>query len=253
MDGDILSVEELGQLLDLSTSAVWRLLQTGEIPGAKIGGQWRVRRGDLDRHFDLARARALAQTREREAEKAWDPVLKKLATTYSRGFVLVRCLWCPDFIPADEHARCTTLCSPECVAELRLTFEFVGWPIDWELMLSPIYDELGELEDTEYWIRMSLGKVPTDAIVAGIAGNTEGVRTKWSLRHERGPLRELLLLEHPLLRRHVARMTAASVIFPPKGPGRSVDEDPQYDQTTRERPEPPKALKPVKKREARRH
>lgn len=208
MRGEVLSVEEVGKRLALSTSAVWRLLQQGEIPGAKIGGQWRIRVDDLERAFDLARARALAQSREKESEEAWAPVVRKLAEKYKGPFVLTRCLWCPESTPAAESARYTTLCSPECAAELRQTFDLLGWPKDWELMLSPIYDVLG---DSEYWVRMSLGKAPVSAMIAGVERDYEAVQPKWELRHQRGPLRELLLLEHPLLRRYAAPVTAARV------------------------------------------
>lgn len=199
MTANIMSVEEVSELLGLSNSAVWRLLQQGEIPGAKIGGQWRVRRDDLERHFDLARARVLAQAREAEAEESWGPIAERLGEKYGGRFVITRCLWCTEFAPAAEPARFTTLCSPECAAELRQTFDLLGWPIDWELMCSPIYDDLG---DIEYWIRLSLGNVPVDLLASRLEISREGVETKWRLRHQRGPLRELLLLEHPVLRRY---------------------------------------------------
>lgn len=204
MSYDILSVEEVGSLLDLSTSAIWRLLQQGDIPGAKIGGQWRVRRDDLDRHFDLARAKALSQTRQRETEEAWQPILRQLSDRYKGEFVLARCLWCPELVPASESARHTTLCSQECEAELRQTFELLGWPIDWEFMLSPIYDH--HPGDCEYWIRLSLNQdaIPVDLMLSGMGRDPDGVHARWTLRHDRGPLRELLLLEHPVLRRHAA-------------------------------------------------
>jgi excisionase family DNA binding protein len=201
--GEILSVEEVGNLLELSTSAVWRLLQQGEIPGAKIGGQWRVRRDDLDRHFDLARARALASTRTHDAEHTWEPVLKRLTEAYSYDdqpaeFVVTRCLWCPEHVPAAKYAVHTTVCSPECAAELRRTFQILGWPVDGDLMLSPIHD--WDFGDIEYWLRLSLSK-PVEPLPPGMKRDADAADKRWTVRHERGPLRELLLLEHPLLRR----------------------------------------------------
>lgn len=215
VEDEVMGVDEVGKLLGLSTSAVWRLLQQGEIPGAKIGGQWRVRRDDLERHFDLARSRALAQTREREAEDVWRPVVAKLNKKYpGPRFVMTRCLWCPDFMPAADPYRFTTLCSPECAAELRQTFSLLGWPVDYDLELSPIYDDLG---DIEYWIRLSLGKVPESAFTLGVERDPEAIRTRWELRHERGPLRELLLLEHPLLRRYLPLLAAARMATAQRG------------------------------------
>lgn len=209
MTDGLMSVEQVGDLLGLSTSAVWRLLQQGDIPGAKIGGQWRVQRHELDLHFNLARARTLAQVRERDAETVWAETVTHLGEKYDgRSFIAVRCLWCPEFTPADASARFTTLCSLECAAELRATFELLGWPLDSDLVTSPIYDSFG---DGEYWIRGSLGKVHLTAIMHGIEPDPEGLTVRWALKHQRGPLRELLALEHPTLRRIAHTQTTGSM------------------------------------------
>lgn len=209
MPGEILSVDDVGRLIGLSTSAVWRLLQQGDLPGAKIGGQWRVRREDLDRHFDLARAQTQAQSRQKAAEQEWGPIVERLAKAYETPMIVTRCLWCPEFVPAAEGFRYTTLCSRECAAELRHAFGRLGWPIDYLLELSPINDWLPG--DYEFWIRMSLGEPPVNLMVAGAGPDEAAVRPRWKMRHERGPLRELLLLEHPLLHDRVARPATEAV------------------------------------------
>lgn len=86
-----------------------------------------MRRSDLSRAFDLGRARATAQLREKTASETWGAALTLLGEKYpDETFVLTRCLWCPEFTPAWEASRHNTLCSFECVAELRRTFGVLG-------------------------------------------------------------------------------------------------------------------------------
>jgi excisionase family DNA binding protein len=219
MNDRILSAEQAASMLDLSESAVYRLLQQGEIPGAKIGGQWRVRQSDLERAFDLARARATAQQREKASETEWGAALEKLRSSYpNERFVLTRCAWCPEFVPAWEGARFTTLCSGECAAELRGAMKLLGWPIDTDLTLSPIYRLVGGLSDGSELL------LDARALVAevqyGIAPDHDLTSTRDALRHERGPLRELLLLEHPVMRARFGHQSTQEV---PIVPGATPD------------------------------
>jgi excisionase family DNA binding protein len=48
MDFEILTPEEVAQLLRLDKETVYRNLRSGRLPGTKVGGQWRTRRSDLD-------------------------------------------------------------------------------------------------------------------------------------------------------------------------------------------------------------
>ena len=48
MDFEILTPEEVAQLLRLDKETVYRNLRLGRLPGAKVGGKWRTRRVDLD-------------------------------------------------------------------------------------------------------------------------------------------------------------------------------------------------------------
>lgn len=216
---DILSGKEAAAVLDLSESAFYRLLASGEIPGAKIGGQWRVRRSDIDHAFDLARARAVTQTRENTAEATWAAGLEELrnrqaerrehfSATEHHDFVLTRCVWCPEWVPAWSTHPFTTLCSEECVAELRRAYKVLGWPMDFELMISPIFTwyeadsffSLSEYRDIEH-SGLFLEMRPIEEFVYERTGPDRWIiATRWRARHERGPLREQLILEHPLLR-----------------------------------------------------
>ena len=49
---DYLSVADLARELGMTHSTIYSLLNTSAIPGAKLGGNWRVRRSDLEAIFD---------------------------------------------------------------------------------------------------------------------------------------------------------------------------------------------------------
>lgn len=219
--GHILTAEEAAKLLGLSESATYRLLQQGDIPAGKIGGQWRVRRSDIDLAFDLARARAMAAMREKTARETWAYALEQLRerqadreqsfgkdTVEHHDFELTRCVWCPEFVPAWSTHLYTTLCSEECVAEIRRAYRVLGWPMEFELMISPIYTwyeqdnywSIWDYRDVEHrglFLEMS---PPDEFFYEGTGPDRSLIVTRWKARHERGPLREQLVLEHPLLR-----------------------------------------------------
>lgn len=45
---DLLTVAEAAAILRLHPVTVQRLLRRGELPGVRVGRQWRIRRTDLD-------------------------------------------------------------------------------------------------------------------------------------------------------------------------------------------------------------
>lgn len=49
---DLLTIEELADYLKMGVSTVYRLAQSGKIPGTKIGRQWRFRRITIDDWLD---------------------------------------------------------------------------------------------------------------------------------------------------------------------------------------------------------
>ena len=52
-----LTVNELAELLRVSTRTAYLLVQTGEIPSVKVGGSWRIPRAALVEHLGGATKR----------------------------------------------------------------------------------------------------------------------------------------------------------------------------------------------------
>ncbi len=52
VDKEILDAEDVAQLLNVSTMVVYKMLREGEMPGRKIGREWRIRRVTLDAWID---------------------------------------------------------------------------------------------------------------------------------------------------------------------------------------------------------
>jgi excisionase family DNA binding protein len=46
MDGEILTIRELAELLKINEKTAYRLAADGKIPGFRVGGSWRFRRTD---------------------------------------------------------------------------------------------------------------------------------------------------------------------------------------------------------------
>jgi len=51
---NLLRPKQLAEYLQLSQRTVYRLLERGDIPGVKVGGQWRFRRTAVDEWLDLS-------------------------------------------------------------------------------------------------------------------------------------------------------------------------------------------------------
>jgi excisionase family DNA binding protein len=51
-DHALLRVGELAGLLHVSPGTVYRLVRRGELPGVRVGGQWRFRREDCEGWLD---------------------------------------------------------------------------------------------------------------------------------------------------------------------------------------------------------
>ncbi len=49
---DVLTVDEVANLLKLSKITIYRLIKTGEIPAYKVGASWRVNREDLEAYIE---------------------------------------------------------------------------------------------------------------------------------------------------------------------------------------------------------
>lgn len=50
---DLLTAKQVGEYLQLSQRSIYRLLERGELPATKIGGQWRFRKTAIDEWIDL--------------------------------------------------------------------------------------------------------------------------------------------------------------------------------------------------------
>ena len=49
---DVLTIHELAALLRVGLKTAYTLAQNGEVPGFKVGGQWRFRRRDIEAWID---------------------------------------------------------------------------------------------------------------------------------------------------------------------------------------------------------
>lgn len=56
-DEAILTIPEVAALLRISEKSVYKLAQSGELPGFKVGNQWRFRRAELYAWIDEQRRR----------------------------------------------------------------------------------------------------------------------------------------------------------------------------------------------------
>ena len=53
MQTDIMDISEAATYLNIKKGTLYRLAKNGQIPGTKIGGQWRFKRERLDALFRL--------------------------------------------------------------------------------------------------------------------------------------------------------------------------------------------------------
>ena len=52
IDSDIMTIREVAEYLKLSEKTAYRHAAAGKIPGFKIGGAWRFRRGEIDKWIE---------------------------------------------------------------------------------------------------------------------------------------------------------------------------------------------------------
>jgi excisionase family DNA binding protein len=67
MELEILTPEEVAVLLRVDKETVYRNLRSGRLPGAKVGGQWRTRRADIDLFLASAPSKTLTQKTTKKA------------------------------------------------------------------------------------------------------------------------------------------------------------------------------------------
>lgn len=49
METDIMTIDEVASYLKLKLKTAYHLAAKGEIPGFKVGGSWRFRKGEIDK------------------------------------------------------------------------------------------------------------------------------------------------------------------------------------------------------------
>jgi excisionase family DNA binding protein len=64
LDRDWLSVADICDYMGVSTFVVTRVLRSGELPGVKMGREWRVARLDFEEWLNAQRMRAVLRSRE---------------------------------------------------------------------------------------------------------------------------------------------------------------------------------------------
>ena len=64
MDSDIMTIREVAEYLKLTEKTAYRHAADGKIPGFKVGGAWRFRRGEIDKWIEQQSAE-----REKRGEK----------------------------------------------------------------------------------------------------------------------------------------------------------------------------------------
>ena len=52
MTDEILTIQEIATYLKLNEKTAYRLASEGKLPGFKVGGSWRVKRGDLEKWIE---------------------------------------------------------------------------------------------------------------------------------------------------------------------------------------------------------
>jgi excisionase family DNA binding protein len=78
---EVLTLEQVAQLLRLHSSTIYRMAKRGEIPGVKVGRVWRFSKDALDKWLNhgVRRGRGIGG-RERPSRKREDPVLRAIGT-----------------------------------------------------------------------------------------------------------------------------------------------------------------------------
>jgi len=55
MTDEILTIKEVAEYLKLSEKTAYRLASDGKLPGFKVGGSWRFKRGDIEQWIEQSK------------------------------------------------------------------------------------------------------------------------------------------------------------------------------------------------------
>jgi excisionase family DNA binding protein len=64
MQDEILTLPEVAQLLKVAGKTVYSMVQKGQLPAFKVGGQWRFKRIDIDQWIEQRKAAPRGGERE---------------------------------------------------------------------------------------------------------------------------------------------------------------------------------------------
>jgi excisionase family DNA binding protein len=53
---EVMTLKEVGSLLKIAERTAYTMAQRGDLPGFKVGGQWRFKRADIDRWIEKQKA-----------------------------------------------------------------------------------------------------------------------------------------------------------------------------------------------------
>jgi excisionase family DNA binding protein len=76
---DMLNSNEAGRIIGVSGRTMIRLMETGKLPGYKIGGVWKFRRGDVEAYRESQRYKPSSPNSDDEIEVYLGCVSKKVA------------------------------------------------------------------------------------------------------------------------------------------------------------------------------
>lgn len=68
-DDEMLTIDEVAQYLKLRPQTIYRWAQTGKIPGAKFGKEWRFRRSSIEQWIDQQISSTTREAEEKQKEK----------------------------------------------------------------------------------------------------------------------------------------------------------------------------------------
>ena len=58
-----LTIEQIAEYLQMSTSSIYKMAQTGKIPAYKVGRQWRLKKGEIDKWVENNKIRRIRRIR----------------------------------------------------------------------------------------------------------------------------------------------------------------------------------------------
>jgi len=67
MDSDIMTLKEVAAYLKINEKTAYRLTAEGKIPGFKVGGAWRFKRGEIESWIDVQLNRKVAPNGEEQS------------------------------------------------------------------------------------------------------------------------------------------------------------------------------------------